>query len=220
MRKLLSLPSLLSSPAVPPPHRWYQGSGNAARHHGERSGFGGHDLALSTLCVQQAELTQQLPAAGTGREQGDPCRDRRALRPRGPWQRGSGSVEMPRQKHGRKGARNSPLTRSHGAELPLSRSQGRWGRASHPAGLGAQQPSASREHVPGSAAALRGPWQAAENKTAARTLWLLPRARLPATRMPERIERGRGSCEAGTAPEVPPQRLLCPGTSPASAKRR
>lgn len=43
---------------------------------------------------------------------------------------------MPRQERGRKGPRNTPLTCSHGSDLPLSRSQGRWGRASHPTGPG------------------------------------------------------------------------------------
>lgn len=144
----------------------------------------------------------QLPAAGTGRHRGEPCRDRRPLQPPGARRCSPGSVG------------NDPEHLPHPSEVPLGSSQGRWGGSSHPAGPGARQPSAPPEHGPGSAAALRGPWQAAENKTAARTLWLLPRARLPAPRMPARLRRGRGSCAAGMAPAVPPQRLPCPGGIP------
>lgn len=95
-------------------------------------------------------------------------------------------AETPRQELGREEPRNSPLTPARVGAAP-EQEPGPVGQSQPPRRAAAQQPRASREHVPGRAAALRGPWQAAENKTAARSLWLLPRARLPAPRMPARL---------------------------------
>lgn len=119
-----------------------------------------------SFLVQQPALTQQLREAGPCWQQGDPCHNGE-----GPAVPGDLTVQLCFGGKVTVGARKE---RTPG--IPTSSSVA-WVRPSPeqepgPAGegqpsrgrVGARQPRASREHIPGSTTSPRGSWQAAENK--------------------------------------------------------